>query len=208
LASALVGGEWSASCSAHIIPGKETPLSNAYEPGWAPDPVSTLWSRGSSVSCSGNRTPALQPLGIPTELSRLTQLLFLVELYVYSCTCLHGIVLKHKKELVFLAVITLFCFYFKRFSFTRSILLESVIVKLPYVCSFHGYPFLDTFALGLNTYESCCHCDINLSMRSEFTSLLPVNCLESVTYDIIKVCLILYDFRITGCLDFVHRPVF
>jgi hypothetical protein len=48
LTSALVAGEWLASCPGRFTPGKETPLPIGYEIGWTPEPVWTTWRRENS----------------------------------------------------------------------------------------------------------------------------------------------------------------
>jgi hypothetical protein len=70
LSSLLDGGEWTASPTAALPPGKEPPVSIGYEAGWVSEPVLTLLSRDNSLALVGNRTPAAQPVAIPTELSR------------------------------------------------------------------------------------------------------------------------------------------
>jgi hypothetical protein len=65
LTSALDGGEWLAS-----RPGRFTPKGRATGAVWAPEPVWTLWSREKCLTFTGNRTPAVQLVAVPTELSR------------------------------------------------------------------------------------------------------------------------------------------
>jgi hypothetical protein len=50
--------------SAAKIPGIEPPVPIG-------EPVCTLWRREKSLAAIGNRTPAVQPIAIPTELSRI-----------------------------------------------------------------------------------------------------------------------------------------
>jgi hypothetical protein len=50
---------------------KESLLPIGYEVGWAPEPVRTLWSKEKSLAPAGTRTPAVQPVAIPTDLSQL-----------------------------------------------------------------------------------------------------------------------------------------
>jgi hypothetical protein len=38
---------------------------------WGLEPIWTLWSRDKYLAPAGNRTPTVQPVAIPTELSRL-----------------------------------------------------------------------------------------------------------------------------------------
>jgi hypothetical protein len=87
LTSALDGDEWSASCPCRFTPGERAP--GTFLIGWDPQPVWTLWKREKSLSLGGNRTPAVQPVAIPTELSRpigssKCRLLFLSIIF---CTC-------------------------------------------------------------------------------------------------------------------------
>jgi hypothetical protein len=53
-----------------LPPGKEPPVPVRYEAGWVPESAWTTW-RIHLVS-AGNKTPAVQPVAIPTELSRLS----------------------------------------------------------------------------------------------------------------------------------------
>jgi hypothetical protein len=41
------------------------------EAGWAPEPVWTLWRGEKCLASAENRTPAIQPVAMPTELSPL-----------------------------------------------------------------------------------------------------------------------------------------
>jgi hypothetical protein len=52
--------------------GKSPPVPIGYEVGWAPWPVWTLRSREKFLALAGNRTPAVQHVAIPTELSWLS----------------------------------------------------------------------------------------------------------------------------------------
>jgi hypothetical protein len=70
LTSALVGGEWSTSRLGRFTPGERAPSSHWIGGWWAPEPVWTLWSREISYN-AGIRTRAVQPIAIPTEVSRL-----------------------------------------------------------------------------------------------------------------------------------------
>jgi hypothetical protein len=44
----------------------------------APEPVWTLWRREKSLDPAGNRTPAVQPVIISTELSRITIIIIII----------------------------------------------------------------------------------------------------------------------------------
>jgi hypothetical protein len=46
--------------SAALLPEKEPPVPIEWEAGWAPDPVSTLWSRKKWLASAGNLTSAVQ----------------------------------------------------------------------------------------------------------------------------------------------------
>jgi hypothetical protein len=71
LTSALNGGEWSASLPGRFIPGKEPLVLIEKGAVCAPEPVWSLSSRTKSVFSAGNRSPAVQPVAIPTTPSRL-----------------------------------------------------------------------------------------------------------------------------------------
>jgi hypothetical protein len=67
-------GHWLEVCGqlhapAALPPGKEPPVPIGQEAGCAPEPVWTLWRREKSCT-AGNRTRAVQPVAIPTELTR------------------------------------------------------------------------------------------------------------------------------------------
>jgi hypothetical protein len=64
LASALVGGEWSASRPCRFPPGKEPPVPILLEVGWTPEPVWTIW-RSENIYLTGTRTSA--PPGRPAS---------------------------------------------------------------------------------------------------------------------------------------------
>jgi len=49
----LDGDEWVASCSSHLLPGKESPVSTGWEAGWAPRLVWTQWQK--------ERNPTISP---------------------------------------------------------------------------------------------------------------------------------------------------
>jgi hypothetical protein len=68
LASALDRGEWSAWGSSRFTPGETAPGKGD---GWTPALVWMLWSREISLASAGNRTPAVHPVAIPTEIRRL-----------------------------------------------------------------------------------------------------------------------------------------
>jgi hypothetical protein len=73
--SALDGGEWSASRPSHFTPGKEPPVPNGSEAGWAPEPVWTRWRRKKSHHCTFRELnpgrPARSLVSTLTKLSRL-----------------------------------------------------------------------------------------------------------------------------------------
>jgi hypothetical protein len=48
---------------------KEPPVSIGQEAGWALELVWTLCSTEKYIALTGNRTPAVQPVTIPTEIS-------------------------------------------------------------------------------------------------------------------------------------------
>jgi hypothetical protein len=50
---------------------KKTPVPIGWKVGWAPRPVWTICSREKSLVPAGNRNQAVQPVVIPTELSRM-----------------------------------------------------------------------------------------------------------------------------------------
>jgi hypothetical protein len=61
LTSALEGGEWSPSRPGRPLPpGKEPPVPNVQEAGWAPEPVWTQRLEEKSSASVGDRTPAVQ----------------------------------------------------------------------------------------------------------------------------------------------------
>jgi hypothetical protein len=66
---ALDGVESSASCPVRFTPGGRTLVPIEQEADWAPESVRTLWSREKSLVPAVNRTPAVQPVAKPTELS-------------------------------------------------------------------------------------------------------------------------------------------
>jgi hypothetical protein len=53
------------------IQGKESPINQWKEIGWAPEQVWTLWCREKCLAPDHNRTSTCQPVTIPTVLSRL-----------------------------------------------------------------------------------------------------------------------------------------
>jgi hypothetical protein len=46
--------------------------------GGAPEPVWMLWRREKSLDCAGNRTPVVQPVSIPTELSQIPIIIIII----------------------------------------------------------------------------------------------------------------------------------
>jgi hypothetical protein len=76
LTSVLDGGEWSASHPSRFISSERAPGTH-WIGGWVGprDGLDVVEKRKTS-SPAGNRTPAVQPVAIPTELSRL--LVFLI----------------------------------------------------------------------------------------------------------------------------------
>jgi hypothetical protein len=56
---------------ATLFRGKETPVSIGWNAVRVPQSVWEMWRREKSLSPAGNRTPAVQRVSIPTELSRL-----------------------------------------------------------------------------------------------------------------------------------------
>jgi hypothetical protein len=69
MTSALDGVEWPASCPVRFIPAGRTLVHIGQEVGWAPESVRTLWSREKSLVPAVNKTPAVQSVAKPTELS-------------------------------------------------------------------------------------------------------------------------------------------
>jgi hypothetical protein len=49
LTSALDKGEWTASHPGRFTPRKMTPIPSGQEPGWAPEPVLSVWRRENLV---------------------------------------------------------------------------------------------------------------------------------------------------------------
>jgi hypothetical protein len=47
---------------AALPPGEKPPVPIGQEAGWAPEPVSKLWSTEISLAPAGNRIPAVQPV--------------------------------------------------------------------------------------------------------------------------------------------------
>jgi hypothetical protein len=43
--SALLGGQWSASCPGRLNPGERAPVPIGWEIEWDPEPVWTMWRR-------------------------------------------------------------------------------------------------------------------------------------------------------------------
>jgi hypothetical protein len=70
LTSALDGGEWSASRLGRFTPGDTAPNTH-FIGGWMGPRAGLDLMEKKSFSPSWNRTSALQPVAIPTELSRL-----------------------------------------------------------------------------------------------------------------------------------------
>jgi hypothetical protein len=56
---------------AALPPVKEPQIPIGQETGWDPEPVWMLWSKERTLATAGNRTPAVQPVATPTELSRI-----------------------------------------------------------------------------------------------------------------------------------------
>jgi hypothetical protein len=56
-------------------PATFPPVPIGGEAGWAPEPVWTLWRR-ENFCTAGNRTRAVQPVAIPTELSQPLIIMF------------------------------------------------------------------------------------------------------------------------------------
>jgi hypothetical protein len=54
---------------AALLPEKQLLVPIGYA-GWAPEPVWTLYKGEKSNTTAGNRTLAVQPLAVPTQLSR------------------------------------------------------------------------------------------------------------------------------------------
>jgi hypothetical protein len=63
----ISGGEWSTYAPAALPPVKEAPVSIEWEAGWAPESVWMLWSKEKYLAPVGNRTPAVQPTAISSE---------------------------------------------------------------------------------------------------------------------------------------------
>jgi hypothetical protein len=59
---------------AALLPGKEPLVPIGW---WAPEPVWTTWKK-EKTCISGNRSRAVQPVGIQTELSRLPNIPYIV----------------------------------------------------------------------------------------------------------------------------------
>jgi hypothetical protein len=55
---------------AALLPEKEPPVPIGYEARWAPEPVWKHWSREKALDPDGSQIPAVQPVTIPTTLSR------------------------------------------------------------------------------------------------------------------------------------------
>jgi hypothetical protein len=65
--------ERSASALGVVLPGEQHPVPNAYEAGWAPEPVCTLWRRKNRMPLSSIEPqllgrPAHSLVAIPTDL--------------------------------------------------------------------------------------------------------------------------------------------
>jgi hypothetical protein len=58
------------SCPGHFTPGKELPVSNAEEAGWAPEPVWAPWSIEKYFTFVENQSSP-QSVATPTELEYL-----------------------------------------------------------------------------------------------------------------------------------------
>jgi hypothetical protein len=70
----LDGGEWSVSRTGLFTPPeKEAPVPTGEEARWAPEPGWKLWRREKSYASAENRTPAVQPVAIPSELPRFLE---------------------------------------------------------------------------------------------------------------------------------------
>jgi hypothetical protein len=54
--------------------GEESLAAIVLGAGWAPEPVWMLWSREKTDASVENRTPAVQPVAIPSEIPRLTHM--------------------------------------------------------------------------------------------------------------------------------------
>jgi hypothetical protein len=72
--SAVDGGEWLASRPSRYAPAERALVPTAQEGACASEAVWTLWRGEKSLSSAGNRTPAVQPIAIPSELFRLVYL--------------------------------------------------------------------------------------------------------------------------------------
>jgi hypothetical protein len=71
MTSALDGGEWSDSRPSRFTPGERTPYAH-WRGGWVgPGAGLDAVEHRKSLDFVGNRTPAVQPRAIPTELSQL-----------------------------------------------------------------------------------------------------------------------------------------
>jgi hypothetical protein len=64
------------------------PVAIGYEARWSPEPVWMLWSSEKCLAPAGNRTLAVQPVPIPTELSRLLE-----KLLILPSQCIHAFLL-------------------------------------------------------------------------------------------------------------------
>jgi hypothetical protein len=71
LTSTLVGGELATSCPGHYNPRERAPVPIGQKVVWALELVWKLWREEKLLAPSGNRTPAVQPVVLPTELSSL-----------------------------------------------------------------------------------------------------------------------------------------
>jgi hypothetical protein len=74
LASALDGGEWSASLPGRFTPGERAARYPLYLKLGRPSGRSGRYGEEKNIVSAGNRTPAVQPVDVPTELSRLLRL--------------------------------------------------------------------------------------------------------------------------------------